>query len=499
MRNRWLGIAALLIAFLLATAVSIEITGFNISDSAQGSYVVVVMLMLFLFIIFSSKEDIEIEARPRNIIYGVATALIFFLVTSFLRGKFSFLFLSYRLDALLFPIILISLIITLFGKKGLFRMKWLVFYSAFASPVLLLPLLSLNGQFTALNAQFVYTVLKLIGEPVIRNGLVISAAGSSSITISKTCTDIAAFVGIAMFMLPLAYMFDGRRSKKLLWVVSGVVMLLVFNFGRMLFISLEWIYYGVGPAVSVFHTFAGQILFDLAIVIMVLLFGKFGLSIPTLKRRISRKRSVPALPYIFSSILVGIFFMVITTPYLSSASVPYSSFYGAPVNATNQSISLLYLSLIKSPASTRIYPIGPVGPDAVAFGLFNKSTNTTDFMTFSALGYPGAPSSNPYGNTSFISSYILNNGAVINAYDSYSNGTEIYIDSFSIPTELNGKYISAIGMEISEPGPYAAGCGHTIGYVDRIESSVYTFIKGGAGHGPGSPLLCASYYTAMGG
>ncbi len=498
MSDRWLGIAALLIAFLLAAAVSVEITGFSISDSVQGSYVIVVMLMLFLFILFSAKENLEIEIRRRNIVYGFGVALLFLVITSFLRGRFSFLFLSYRLDALLFPIILISLIVTIFGKTGLVRMKWLIIYSVFASPVVLLPVLSLNGPFTNISAQFVYSVLKFFGEPIARSGLVISAAGSSSITISETCTDIAAFVGMLMFMLPLAYLFEGKRWRKLLWIASGVLLLLLFNFGRMLLISLEWIYYGIGPAVSVFHTFAGQILFDLAIVIMILLFKKFGLSIPSAKRRSSKRRNVAyVLPYVLSAVLLGLFFLAITTPYFSSIAVPYSSFYSSATNSTNQSVSLLYLSLIKDPYSSKIYPIGPIGSNTVAFGLYNKSMNITNFMTFSSSGYPTVAASNPYNNTIFLSSYILNNGVAVSVYGSYSNGTEIYADSFEIPSKLNGRYISVLGKEISKPNPYGKGCGYSAGYVDSTESLIYTFINGGTGY-TALQIPCASYYTALG-
>ncbi len=494
MSKRWMGIAALLVSFLLAISPSLSLTSFSISDNAQGSYIVVVMLMLLFFIVFSAKENLDIDGKWINIVYGAILAAVFFILTSYLRGKLSYLFLSYRIDALLFPIILASLIVAIFGIKGIKRMKWLIVYSVFASPVILIPVLSLNGSFTVINAQFVYSLLKLIGAPVIRNGLVIAASSGSAITISRTCTDIAAFVAIVMFLLPIAYLLEGKRKSKFIWIISAVVLLLFLNVIRMLIISIEWMYYGIGPAVSLFHLFAGQILFDIAIVIMVLLFPKFRLSMPKPQRTKRLKRhdmpGASRFVYLIFGILLGLFFLSVNLPYLQSVSVPYTSFMNSSSTISNQSLSLLYLSIIKSPDNYSVSPIGRTISNSVVFGIYNGSRDVTGFMLMSDNG--SVPFISPK-NTSLLSSYILNDGIALNVYSAYLNGSALYINTFSIPGKINGLYVLVSAQEIAQPGP-EGGCVYSGGTVDRAESVLYTLMESGTRYG--STVLCTSYYTA---
>jgi Transmembrane exosortase (Exosortase_EpsH). len=175
-RLRVVGISALLAGFILAAMNSIRITGLSVSDSDPSTYIIVVMLMLLVAIVLSVKYAPDPELKKSNVAIGLSLLAIYVLAISYARGAMSFLFISYRIDALLFPIILASLIILIFGIKGLKRMKFLVIYSIFASPLLLLPTFQISSPFTAFNAYVVFDTLKAIGIPVLKSNLTIIAA-----------------------------------------------------------------------------------------------------------------------------------------------------------------------------------------------------------------------------------------------------------------------------------------------------------------------------------
>lgn len=498
-QNMWMGIIVLLITVAIATANSIGITKFNIMDTNPTTYIIVVILMIFLFILFSVKEDLHLEYKKTNIVYGFLLITFFFVITSILRGSLSFLFASYRVDALLFPLILLSLIITLFGRKGVVKLKWLIVYSAFASPILMLPFIGLNNFFVEMNASFVYSVLSLIGLPIIKNGLMISAPSTSTITIAETCADIGAFIGLIMFLLPIFYLFEGKLKKKILWISSAVLLLLLLNFLRMLFISLEWIYNGIGSAVSIFHIFAGQIMFDAVIVIMIIFAYKYGLKFPSKhtliskrKRRKDKRTDVKIYYSIAAALVIAIISFVITYPYHNMINISNNNFYNKNINSTNQTMSLIYLASIKS-KNSYIYSLGSINNKSIGFSVVNKTTNNMEYIVTAANGYPDPSSliTNKTNARGYIT--ILQNGLVIHSYIILSNSYEFYTNTFSFPALINGKYAS-IKMEFFAPANSTfIGCNPNSGWIDNTESILANIFNGNLRR---HNIFCTAYNSA---
>ncbi len=498
-REMWIGIAVLLVAVAIAISNSISITQFSISDSNPATYAIVVMLMILLFIVFSAKERPTVEYKPTNILYGFLIVGAFFMITALMRSWLSFLFTSYRVDALLFPLILLSIITAMFGKEGIIKLKWLIVYSAFASQILAAPFLALNKAFVNLNASFVYWLLRIAGTHVSISGLVISAPSATSITIASTCADIGAFIGLVMFLLPLSYMFNGRRWRKLVWVSSGVALLLLLNFVRMLTISLEWIYYGISSAVSTFHLFAGQIMFDAVIIVMIVLFYKYGLRFPSVSGKSARRRTVraghAASKYypLAAAIAIGVIVFAITYPYHSVADISSGTFYNSEVNSTNATMSLTYLSSIRSENSS-IYSLGTVSNGIVGFSIANSFNNHTKYVVMTANGYPDPSGmiTNTSGTRS-AGSHILNNGVVLRSYTTLSGGQEFYVNTFSLPVIVNGRYVSVKEEMISSPGPGLEACSISSGYIDSVESGIANLLLG---HGARGIVFCDAYESA---
>src|SRR5208282_3427401 len=99
--------------------------------------------------------------------------------------------------------------------------------------------------FANINANFIFGIIKSTGISAAKVGLVISSRLGASITISSTCVSLGTFIAFVMFLIPLAYLYEGKLKRKLYWIVSGTALMLLLNMVRMLFIALVWVYYGL--------------------------------------------------------------------------------------------------------------------------------------------------------------------------------------------------------------------------------------------------------------
>ncbi len=512
---RVVGILALLAGFLLAAMDSIGITGLSVSDSNPSTYIIVVMLMLPIAIILSIKYAPEPELKKSNIAIGLSLLAVYMLAISYARGAMSFLFISYRIDALLFPIILASLIILIFGVNGLKRMKFLVVYSIFASPLLLLPSFQISSPFTAFNAYVVFDTLKAIGIPVLKSNLTIIAPSSAQISIAQTCADIGAFIALIMFLLPIAYLYSGKIISKLKWIVSGVALMLLLNVLRMFSIAIMWAYYGIGAAVGTIHLFIGEVLFDITIVVMILISGRYGLRIRAGMGKHSRNTSRAHKAHKemgkvnFGRTAIAVFVLAIA--FGSVAHYAASPIYGlvdAPISnfTANMNISNFTagVSLIRQLEAGRgnITVVGS-GMNEIVAAVHTGST--LNGSTYVAIG-----KAYPYPNNSIVQKFIgnstryygghaliLKSGIVVHALEGISNGSVFYVNYFSLPYFTGGRYITLSYEIISNDTAAHGRCMGNVDGADYLESVLYNYETGYFG-GPYKYVLCPSYLIASG-
>ncbi len=507
-----IGIATLFVAFLLGSFNSIAKTGFSILDTDSTTYIIVVMLMLFAFIVFYLKEDIKVSTRKKDIAIGGIILAAYVVVLSYLRVSMSYAFATYRIDAIMFPLLLASLIATLFGLKSFRKFNKLMLYSVFASPLLLLPLILANGLFANLNSDIVYSILRAMGVNAAKSGIAISGA-SSTITIASTCVPVGIFIATAMLLLPLAYLYEGKRSRKALWITLAVVAVFIMNILRMSAIALVWAHSGIGSAAALFHAFAGEFIFYIAIVLFVLLAGKFGLSLD--RRAPSRKsaeRSTGRFPtyHVAFAILFGAVAFVLTLPY---GSMVYSSavhFYGS-YNASSNPQQLVALELgtlsakgfnISNAGAVdgfEIYTARSGSGDTAVMGVQNNQIS----IVSGYLNMP-APGVQMFRNTSVkdITAELLPNGISLISGVSSSNSTSFYLDYFSAPYEVNGSEISVNYEIFTMMNSSTSLCGPQLNNgqavtlaVNSFESAVYNIL---AGRFSTTPPLCYAYRIAAG-
>ena len=488
MKEKTLGIIVVLIAFLIGSYSVLSRTGLVIQDTDPTTYVVVVLLMVFVMLFFSVKEELSISRDKRGIVYGSLMLLAYILIVSYLRLWLSFIYYSYRIDALLLPILLSGIIISVFGLGGIRKLWKQVVYALFASPLLLIPIIDANTKFVNSVAYITYTLMNLVKEPVIRNGIIITAPSTYSISIASTCADLGAFIAILMFLIPIAYFYNGRLRNKAYWIVSGVALFFVFNIARMFTISTVWVYYGINSAISLFHAFAGQILFYIAIIAMLLIAGKMGLHLPKGNKPATTRKRVNAQDrHMFYAaafaLLIGVIGLVFTLPYQSASYHPFTSF-----NTTVSSNTTALYRIVVTPLESAGMNMSILGSNnrtailAMSNATYSK-TNPLYVVATVENGSSYATLSN-YSRALYGSSVIINNGDTINSALVYSNGHMFYVNYFTFPYYSLGNgyvidyelfyYDNSSGYYTQYSGP---SCRVNAGIVNRIESAIYNLVK----------------------
>ncbi|MGC8622573.1 MAG: exosortase/archaeosortase family protein [Candidatus Micrarchaeia archaeon] len=507
MKSKTIGILLLLTAFFIGSFNVIYRTSFTIQDYNPTTYMIVVLLMLFVMLAFGIKEDISMTNRTRDFAIGLVAVFAYFLIVSYLRLLMSFVFYVYRVDALLLPLLLLGIIIAIFGVEGARKLKKQLVYSVFASPAVLLPLIEMNSRFVDSVANLTYWIMKLVGEPVSKAGLTILAPSSYSISIASTCADLGAFIALAMFLIPIAYFYEGPKTRKLYWLVSGIALFFVLNIIRVFSIASIWVYYGINSAVATFHLFVGQILFYIAIIVMLLIAGKFGLSIWNIREHkkephIHRDGGAAKVHISKNAAIalgIGIIGFLITVPYQSSIYMPLLS-----INTTQQGNMLsLYKSII-APLETAHMNISVLESNnySAIIALSNQTFNRTKPIYIIAKREGRAIQYGMLANyTSVENSYsvVLNDGITLNSAFINSSGVTFYINYFLLPyKQLNGNW-SVIGYETfyklnESTENIAAGCIPSTGIINRIESEAYNFMNGRFS-GP-QKMMCLSISAA---
>ena len=487
-RAKILGIVVILVAFFIISFNSLRITSPSVLDTDPSTYIIVVMLMLFVFIIFSAKEDIDFEYSRTNLICSSTIFLVYILLLSYLRVSLSSAFLSYRIDSLLFPLPLLSLIVLIFGFDGAKKLSPLIIFSLFASPVILIPLLNLNTAFANLNAIGVYDVMRVMGLQVSRLGLVISSGIGPSITISGTCVSIGTFIALIMFMIPVAYFYEGKLKDKLDWIATGTLLILALNFFRMLLIAIIWVFYGFSEALNVFHLFVGQLLFYFVIILMVLISYKYNLDIVRINKKTMKDirsfysvKEKGVYTIVIAAIILAAIGFAINLGYSRNLYAPAIHFGENPeVNNATLSQQALEgvensggnIAVLANSGTNYLYLLGNLT------GNQNESVFAIANISYSALPKPNLPGYVPVGGPH---SYLLKNGVAITAQTAYSGNGLFEFNYFSLPYNLSGSWLMVNYIVFQRVNNSVVSCSRinqgSIGTLDYFISELHNAIS----------------------
>lgn len=278
-------IVILILAAVLAFLPSLSLTKWFIDDKDASSFSGVVLLMALLQFIFFFTGS----AKPARDWRGWAAAAAFFILAAsvfiFLPPELSLGFWYLRMDYLALSLFLAGALSLLFGAGALWGMRFLPIYLLLAWPLITLLLTGLEPQLTNLTADFVQLLASLLGMAVARGpgNVFTTPASDIPIIIAPACAALAAILGFASFILPFAYHLRGGLKARLAWLFSGALLIILLNLARIATVIILWNSSGINEALSFFYSASGTVLFNVAVIIMLLLISKFGLSLPPLR------------------------------------------------------------------------------------------------------------------------------------------------------------------------------------------------------------------------
>ncbi|MDE1869686.1 MAG: exosortase/archaeosortase family protein [Candidatus Micrarchaeota archaeon] len=300
------------------------ITSPIIDNLDPSSYVIVPIIMLPLLAVFMFKSKLDSQVDSGDIAIGICLFAVFIALIVGLQLAFPYQFLSYRADMLILPLAVAAISIVLFGAKNIGKFWALILYPALASPLLFLPALDLNNAFAQINTLTVYGVLHLFAQKISYVAPFTITTSTYAIGIGTACAGIAVFVALVLFLIPIAYLLEGKLKNKIYWVASGFVLLLALNFIRMAGIGAIWLLYGPNATVGFVHSFVGILLFYLSIIVIILLAGRYGLGFPKRgkERRATGGANITA-PAV--AIVLSLAYLLISSNYTAQIQVPIAA------------------------------------------------------------------------------------------------------------------------------------------------------------------------------
>ena len=280
--------AVLLAILLLATTIafysSINQTKWYLDDKDLLSYVGVVLLMLALQVVFFNTK---LEAKPDSI--GFAIAFLFYIAAAavfiYAPASMSLNFWFYRFDFLALALFFSASCFLLFGSSAAQQMAFTIIYAFLSWPVLFLPITEIEPFLTSFTGDVVHILTTVLGMAITREpgNIFVSLTTEIPVIIAPECVALSAILGFIAFMLPLAYFLEGRANRKFAWLVGCVLLLLALNVIRIMAVILVWNYQGITNALTLFHSTSGNVMFNGAVLLSLISFPFFGLSIPRLR------------------------------------------------------------------------------------------------------------------------------------------------------------------------------------------------------------------------
>ncbi len=453
--NKAAGVILLALLTLLILANSFYITPLTISDTDPSTYIIVPILMLPLFALFMAKEDMRPTVSGRDLAVGAALFIVFCAVTVYTRIILSYVFLDFRIDLLLLPILLASVIIMLFGMANVNRFRWFLLYSLFASPSVLIFLTGFNSFFASANTMLIFPIVKAFFPGAAYLPPITITVAGHPVGIGETCVGVGMLIAVLFFLSPIAYLYNGSRRNKFLWLVSAFLLLLMLNFLRMLLLSLAW-FANPSSAVLTVHLFAGILLFYISIIAMMLASGRYGLSMPAPKQRKKAARRTAGGMQAYGIILAlafGVIYYAATLNYAGATMVSPSLLYNrVQLNFTGPYAAQLLNKTTSVKGYTYIISTALNGSSAT-IELTNNTINSTGpiaIVLTSARQYlPGLKVS----NATFLGRKVFldNSSQVEEVYYLKAGKRKLFLYASVIPYALPGQSAAVVEEYVVMP------------------------------------------------
>jgi len=283
----------------------------------------------------------DIHDRHIDRIIGVPLVLAALAALVLLPARMSTMYWLYRIDLLTMPLFVAGVICLAFGVRMLWRTKVAVLFLFLAWPMPIRGIVTLGLEpLTSLTAAAVSQLVKVIPVAAAAGGDGITVrvpysgaeGGGFLVQVASACSGANGLLGFLLVASAFALVAQGPRSRKLLWLAAGALLVWVFNVIRIMAILFVGRFFGETASIDVLHPVAGLITFNIAVLIMVLNARRFGLGLPV-RNGPSRTRAViSAVPVARRAVAAILVVAAIGTVFNSNLTDydPISSSVGSP-------------------------------------------------------------------------------------------------------------------------------------------------------------------------
>jgi exosortase/archaeosortase family protein len=275
-------------------------------DTPLAHLALVPLISLLLALAASTQPSgPDIHDRQLDWIVGVPLVATAVACNLLLPARLSTLFWLWRVDLLTLPVFVAGVVTLLFGVRALWQFRFAVLFLFLAWPYPYTVVLDRwLVEFTNVTIGALKLVLHLVPIATALTGgdgstfSVAHGAQDVQMSVASACSGANGLVGFLLVGTAFLVVIEGTRRAKLLWLATGALLVWVMNLGRILVIFLAARTWGERVAIDGFHPYVGLLVFNLAIVAMVLLMGRFGLRLKLgPKKRPPRAGDTPTRRY----------------------------------------------------------------------------------------------------------------------------------------------------------------------------------------------------------
>ena len=249
---------------------------------AYLALVPVIALILARFALTRQAAPRQIHDRQLDYILGFGFVFIAASILIFLPDSLRSRFWLYRIDLLSLPFFVAGVVTLLYGVRRLWALRVPILFLFLAWPVPYLPLVG-DGlrAFTDLSVAAA-SALATVNPAAVPGGadgafIIQNAERPFVLLVGSACAGVNSMVGFLIIGMALLYIVRGSFWRKAVWLVDGLVLVWVFNVLRIEAIFTAGAVFGRQVAYDILHPVAGLLVFNVAILIMLMLIPVFGL------------------------------------------------------------------------------------------------------------------------------------------------------------------------------------------------------------------------------
>jgi exosortase len=284
-----LQLSLLIAAVIVAYNYSLDTLIQNAGQDTPLAYVSLVpAIALALAAIRARPLKREPQIHDRQVDYTVGLPLLVFAIGAnvLLPSRWSTMFWVYRVDLFTLPFFVAGSVAIIFGVRVLWRQKLAIAYLFLAWPYpyqsVLLRLLDAFTAGTLFCIERILTVVHVATTvPSVDNTvfIVVHHGQSFPLSIVSACSGVNSVVGFLLVGSAFAAIVTGPRLRKVVWLLSGMILLWVINLCRIIFIFWAGRMWGEHVAIDILHPFIGMVTFSIGVAVMVLAMKPVGLRV----------------------------------------------------------------------------------------------------------------------------------------------------------------------------------------------------------------------------